>query len=655
MTEFAAKDLHFSSNSDAQAVSVRSIVTAVCLIAISVWWDEWMTYFMSGSNISRSHFPLALLLPFLLLCILNTVAHRCCPRRALTKPELLVVLGTGLVAISVPYDGVTGHLISIIASPYYFATPENQWGTYVHDAIPPWLVPSNAQNEMVVFFEGLPVGQAMPVGVWMTPLFWWSCLVGALCLAVFCLVVMLRKQWMQNERLSYPLVEAGSLLSDTEIGGQMETQLRSPLFWVAFGLVMALKLVNVGSYFSPAFPRISIEGGNFQALPDFPRLITRVSFYAIGFSYFARLDVLLSVWFFIFTTACEVYVFNILGYKLGASPSQWGSQALGHQSLGALLFLACWSLWMARRHLGQVWRKATGKDPSIDDSEELLSYRTSVFGFIGAFLFCAGWLLTAGMTWWVVLVFLSVSLLSFVGLSRVVAELGLVYVYYRVQPTEFLLKSFGARVLGAASVVVLSLTRGIGGIGKGFVMPAFTQAVKAVDGAVKPRRVALVLSLAIGLGYTLSIADTLYLGYAHGAYNLGNYGLRKSGPSVFNAAVKEVLNPTPFGGKGRANWVGVGALVMAVLTLVRYRFSAWPLHPIGFALQGNYGLTKTWMSIFIAWGIKSVLMRIGGAGLYERGKPFFVGLIVAQVVSTALVFVVDWVWFPMHGHNVHNY
>ena len=170
---------------------------------------------------------------------------------------------------------------------------------------------------------------------------------------------------------------------------------------------------------------------------------------------------------------------------------------------------------MARRHLGQVWRKAIGKDPSIDDSEELLSYRTSVFGFIGAFLFCAGWLLTAGMTWWVVLVFLSVPLLSFVGLSRVVAELGLVYVYYRVQPTEFLLKSFGARVLGAASVVVLSLTRGIGGIGKGFVMPAFTQAVKAVDGAVKPRRVALVLSLAIGLGYTLSIADTLYLGYAH--------------------------------------------------------------------------------------------------------------------------------------------
>ncbi len=508
---------------------------------------------------------------------------------------------------------------------------------------------------MVLFFEGLPAGYAMPLDVWLTPLLWWSCLIAALGFTVFCLVVMLRKQWMRNERLSYPLIEAGSLIADTRIGGGLTTQLRSPLFWVAFGIVIAIKLMNVGSYFSPAFPRLSIEGGNFQALPDFPRLITRVSFYAIGFSYFARLDVLLSVWFFIFITACEVFVFNKLGYKLGAAPSQWGSQALGYQSLGALMFLAGWSLWMARRHLGQVWAKALRNDPAVDDSEELLSYRTTVLGFVCAFVFCVGWLFAAGMTWWVIFVFLTVSLLAFIGLSRVVAELGLVYVYYRVLPTQFVLQTFGVQILGGASVVILALTRGIEGIGKGFIMPAFAQTVKAVDGIIKPRRVALVLLLAIGLGYTLSIADTLYLGYSHGAYNLGNMGLRKVGPRTFNATVKEVLNPTPFGGKGRMQWVGVGMFTMAILTLVRYRFPAWPLHPIGLALQGNYGLTKTWMSIFIAWFIKAVLMRIGGAALYERGKPFFVGLIVAQAISTAMVFVVDWIWFPMQGHNVHNY
>ena len=60
-------------------------------------------------------------------------------------------------------------------------------------------------------------------------------------------------------------------------------------------------------------------------------------------------------------------------------------------------------------------------------------------------------------------------------------------------------------------------------------------------------------------------------------------------------------------------------------------------------------------SILIVWAIKSILMRIGEAKLYDKGKPFFIGLIAAQAVSTALVFVVDWIWFPMHGHNVHNF
>ena len=640
---------------EVRAVTWRSIIVSIVIVLISVVWDEWMSYYMGGSNISRSHFPLAFLLPYFLLCILNTFAHRFLPSRALTRPELLVVLGTGLIAISVPYDGLTGQLIGVIAGPYYFATPENRWGTYLHEYIPSWLVPRNTQNEMDWFYEGVPLGEFPELGVWITPLFWWTCFVAALAFAVFCVVVMLRKQWIQHERLSYPLVEAGEMLADTEIGGRLEAILKSPLFWVGFGLVMAVKMWNVGSYFTPALPFISIEGGQFRAFRDFPMLIKRVSFYGIGFGYFARLDVLFSVWFFILLTAFEVFIFNRVGYTLGASATQWGSQAIGYQSLGALLFLAAWSLWMARRHLRDVWSKAIRNDPAVDDSEELLSYRTAVFGFIGSVVFAAGWLAMVGMDLWVVSVYLPLGFLTFLGLSRVVAELGLVYVYYRVQPDEFILRMFGAKILGPASVTVLSLTRAFQGIGKGFVMPAFTQAVKAVNGVVKPRRIALVIWLALGLGFTVSIVDTLYLGYSYGAYNLGNMGLRKVAPQTFNRAVATLLNPKPLGGSGRATWFAIGAVVMAALTLIRYRFPAWPIHPIGLALQGNYGLTKTWMSIFIAWLIKTVLIRAGGAALYEKGKPFFVGLIVAQGVSTAIVFIVDWFWFPAHGHNVHNF
>ena len=102
-------------------------------------------------------------------------------------------------------------------------------------------------------------------------------------------------------------------------------------------------------------------------------------------------------------------------------------------------------------------------------------------------------------------------------------------------------------------------------------------------------------------------------------------------------------------------WAAVGAGVMAILTVIRYWIPSWPLHPIGLAMQGNYGVSKTVFSVFIVWSIKVVVMKMGGVQVYEKGKPFFIGLLAAQAFSTGLVFVIDCIWFPLQGHNVHNF
>ena len=637
-----------------RAVTPRAVVAALVVIAASVLWDEWMPYYVKGSNISRSHFPVAFFFPFLSLAVLNMLLSRL--RWGLTRSELFLVLGAGLVAIAVPYDGVTVFLFAMLSGPYYFASPENGWALYLHEHIPTWLVPQNTAQAITWYYEGTPLGEMPALEVWVTPLFWWTCLLGAMAFAVFCTVVMLRKQWMAHERLAYPLVEVGRMLTETEPGGRLPAFFCSPIFWVGFGLVMGIKMWNVASYFSPAFPNIPIEGGSFRAFPDFPIFHERLSFYALGFGYFARLDVLFSVWFFILLTAFEVFAFNRIGYSVGAGDMQWQSEALGWQSTGALLFLAGWSLWMARAHLREVWRKAIRPSVGLDDSGELLSSRMAVFGLIGALVFVGGWLHAAGMAFWVVLVFLPVALLTFLGISRVVVELGLVYVYYPVTPYNAVLQVFGTTLVGPSSVTILAFMRVFNGIEKGFVMPAFAQAAKAVDGVVKPRRIAVVICLALALGFAVSVADTLFIGYRFGAYNMGNYGRpHKITLPAFDQAVSQIRNPSPAGGEGRVMWAGIGAAAMAGLTLVRYRVPWWPLHPIGLAVQGNYGVTKTWLSIFLVWAIKSILMRIGGDALYERGKSFFVGLLAAQALSTAIVFGVDLIWFPGNGHNVHNY
>ena len=57
-------------------------------------------------------------------------------------------------------------------------------------------------------------------------------------------------------------------------------------------------------------------------------------------------------------------------FVLGQLPStSW-------QSWGAFVALVLWSLWMARDHIKDVVRKAWNTSHPVDDSRELLSYRS---------------------------------------------------------------------------------------------------------------------------------------------------------------------------------------------------------------------------------------------------------------------------------------
>ena len=98
-----------------RAVTVRSV------IAVSVLWNEWMPYYTSGSNISRNHFPMAFFF-FLIACTLNLMLNHPRPGWALSRSELMVVLGSGFVGIALAYDGLTGHFFGVLAAPYYFAS-----------------------------------------------------------------------------------------------------------------------------------------------------------------------------------------------------------------------------------------------------------------------------------------------------------------------------------------------------------------------------------------------------------------------------------------------------------------------------------------------------------------------------------------------------
>ena len=105
----------------------------------------------------------------------------------------------------------------------------------------------------------------------------------------------------------------------------------------------------------------------------------------------------------------------------------------------------------------------------------------------------------------------------------------------------------------------------------------------------------------------------------------------------------------------RMLFMGSGMLLTAILTALKYRFTRWPLHPVALMLQGPYMAQKTVFSVFLIWAYKSIILKVGGAQLYRKGQPFFVGLLIGYALGTFLSCVVDSLFFYGQGHLVHGH
>lgn len=103
----------------------------------------------------------------------------------------------------------------------------------------------------------------------------------------------------------------------------------------------------------------------------------------------------------------------------------------------------------------------------------------------------------------------------------------------------------------------------------------------------------------------------------------------------------------------RIFFLGVGSLFAGLLVLLRYRFPGFPIHPIGFTISASSTLRNTALTIFLVWVLKSLILRIGGLERYNAIAPFFLGMLMGFLGGVALGVIVDGIWFPGNGHEIH--
>ena len=633
-----------------KAVTLRAVLIGALVMTLFSFVTPYSDYYLKGTFVAGNHFPLGAVFIFGLLALgVNSFLRRFWPGSELSLGELIVIWSMMIVSSGIPSSGLMRYWFSLQVGPYYYATPENQWEALFLQHIPKWLVPSTDPNSKVIkyFFLGLPEGMDVPWAAWRRPVAIWSVFVGLLYGCMFCTCVILRRQWVEQEKLNFPLtVLPIEMARPPEKGKLVNRFLRDKILWIGFLIPVLIHGLNgLHSYFNwvPTIPMTIPVQQLFHEPPwnAVGRIALRFYPSVIGFCYLLTLEVSFSFWFFFLFLQGQFVAGSILGRTWHAG-GYWGRFAI-HQQAGAFLVFAALLLWRGRRHLADVWRKAWHNDPNVDDSNECFSYRTAVFGLIFGVLGITVWCTIIGMSFVMSLIATILMLMIMVVLSRLVAQGGLLFIYQNFCPYDIMTAALGPGAVGTSTVALLAIQNIIFiHDARETMMPSLMNSMKISDGGQVPRRplfFAMVFSIVITVlfsGYAF-----MSLTYKIGGFNLpGNwFGMR----SVFPFKMGPVANMLrrPEGTIWTNVWYMLwGAGLMTVLFVLGGRYYWWPLHPLGLLMANSFAMEHFWFSIMIGWMVKAAILKYGGGGTYKRMRGFFLGAVLGDCFIGAFWIIV---------------
>ena len=594
-----------------------------------------------GSRIGLSSCtPAAFILFFVVLLTVQVLLTLLKRDWHLRPGELVVIFVMMAIATHIPTRGVSGKLVVGVTGGDFYTTPENNWAELIDPIRPDWLVVNDTSAVRDLYYGG-NVDQ-IPWLLWLPVLLRWFVLFFAYHLMLLSALVILRRQWVENERLAFPMAQVPlAMVQDNGAPNSIiKPFFKNPVMWTGFLFCFLINSTNILHNYFTWIPALMGES-EYMIFGEQVKIVFRINFLMLGFAYFINTGVAFSIGFFYLIKLAQHGIFITLGVDPAQSLGPAGGSIFGHQMMGALIVLVVFGLWTARSHLKEVFHKAWNKDAPVDDSREIMSYRAAVLCFLGGATFLFVWLWQSGFPAWIAPIFIFATLVIMIGLARVIAETGIPTITPAMGPATFVMSSIGATALGAKGVVAAGYTLIWASGFLTFVTAPMANALRLGSEITRHRR-ALIISIGAAVAITIAAATWywIYLGYKHGGINLNSRYYQvyaQSAPRFAEAGLTSATEPNLDGWM----WSVVGAAIMIGLMIARHTLSWWPLHPIGFAVSASWVLTATWMSTLCAWLIKLSVLNYGGPALYERTKPFFMGIILGQFVAAGFWLLVD--------------
>lgn len=621
-------------------MSPRAFLLGLVLSAFICVAAPYGTLMIKGSEMTENFAtPAAMLMLLVLTLIVNPILRAVRRSWAFSKGELAGMYFMMLVACSIPTMGLTANLLPTLSGAFYYATPENGWEEMIWPYLPSWCFPEHPELTVKYFYEGIAKGEPIPWGAWIGPLLAWLPLLFAVYVVMISIMVVLRRQWVERERLLFPLVQLPLEMME-EDRGTFNPFFRNKLMWLGFSIPFIIGVWNGLHNYYYFIPPIR-TAWSFPILRRTTGLDIRVIFPIIGFAYLVNLNVAFSLWFFSVLGNVQTGIMRMVGWSIGPrEPYCASSPSVSHQAMGAMIVLVVYGLWIARGHLKDVVRRALRGEGG---DEEMISYRAALLGIILGTLVIVLWLEMAGLRWYFSLIFLFGAFCLFLGLTRIVCEGGVAFAKAPLIPQYFLTYAVGSSSIGSAGLGALATTFAWSADIKTFVMSSVANGLKVADSTgIRKRPLFMATLITILVSIAASVWITLKLGYKYGGINLHPWyfgGCPRVPYEDFMGHI--LLNPAYFDLR-RWAFTGIGAGIMGFLMFMNYRFLWWPIHPLGFPIGNTLPLIKTWFSIFLAWLFKLAILRYGGAGLYRKLRPLFLGLVVGYLVVAGMWLVIDY-------------
>ena len=545
-------------------------------------------------------------------------------RAALRRDEMLALYVMLSLIITMAGGDIMQAVLSVLGHGFRFATLENEYKDLFWQHLPRWFTVSDTQALQGYYEGGSSFYLAENLKVWVPVILAWLLLFLVIGFIFLCLNVILRQQWTEREKLTYPIIQLPLEMTNPISGFFCNKQM-----WIGFTIAASINLLNGVSFLYPVVPNIPVTRQFFEfsepPLSYYGEIIVAFYPFAIGLMFLMPLDVLLSTAFFYGVFRNQMALGEVIGWR-----SLPGFPYLNEQSFGAFVALCIGLLWVGRQHFRAVLKSAFSRKSEFDDAQQPLPYRFAVWGLVLGLILFAFLLHRAGMTIWLALIFPILFLITPIITTRIRAESGIFIHNYLYQAPRFMLiDALGTTGLGPQNLTTLSVCFFNFGY-RPQQMPHQLEAFKiSAQAGISNRRMAAAILVATVIGVVVAFWVQLHLYYKIGA-DTGHFRHSLAYGQWHFVRLKNWVD-YPTGTDWMAMlFMGVGFSAMIALMYMRVKFFWLPLHPLGYVMSTNHEMSDLWLPILICLLLKWIILKHGGIRSYRRVVPFFLGLVLGS-------------------------